>query len=91
MHHPSEAATCDETSGTAAAQGLACNGCRKSKLRCSRDKPACQHCRKTGAECTYETKRVKPGLKAGAIENIHRRLGNVIETTLHPSYLLTIV
>jgi hypothetical protein len=27
-----------------------------------------------GLECVYETKRVKPGLKAGAVENIHRRL-----------------
>lgn len=28
-----------------------------------------------GHECVYETKRIKPGIKAGAIENIHRRLG----------------
>ena len=40
--------TAIEESSTAAAVGLACNVCRKSKLRCSRDKPACQHCRKTG-------------------------------------------
>lgn len=26
-------------------------------------------------ECEYETKRNKPGLKYGAVENVHRRLG----------------
>ncbi len=25
--------------------------------------------------CVYETKRSKPGLKAGALESVHRRLG----------------
>ncbi|KAF2798061.1 hypothetical protein K505DRAFT_346843 [Melanomma pulvis-pyrius CBS 109.77] len=54
---------------------LACNGCRRAKLRCSRDRPNCLHCRKTGLNCVYETKRVKPGLKAGAVENLHKRLG----------------
>lgn len=29
-----------------------------------------------GHECVYECTRSKPGVKAGAIENIHRRLGN---------------
>jgi len=29
-----------------------------------------------GLVCVYETKRVKPGLKAGAVENLHKRLGN---------------
>jgi hypothetical protein len=77
---------------------VACNPCRKRKLRCSRELPACQHCRKTGnyaafvadnsqnpmvdprchvvvSECVYETKRIKPGPKPGAVENVHRRLG----------------
>ncbi|KAL5407652.1 hypothetical protein PMIN03_007024 [Paraphaeosphaeria minitans] len=56
------------------APDIACNNCRKAKLRCSRDRPSCAHCRKTGADCLYETKRTKPGLKTGAIENVHRRL-----------------
>ncbi|PSN65475.1 hypothetical protein BS50DRAFT_556125 [Corynespora cassiicola Philippines] len=68
----------DEPNGTApskaASESLACNGCRRAKLRCSRDRPNCAHCRKTGLDCVYETKRVKPGLKAGAVENLHRRL-----------------
>ncbi|KAL6236491.1 hypothetical protein BDW75DRAFT_229421 [Aspergillus navahoensis] len=54
--------------------GHACNSCRRRKLRCSREIPACQHCRKSASECYYETKRAKPGMKAGALDNIHRRL-----------------
>jgi hypothetical protein len=75
---------------------LACNPCRKRKLRCSRELPACQHCRKIGiapsdaqrmpqlileaaTTCVYETKRNKPGLKPGALENVHRRLGRLAQ------------
>ncbi|KAL5332483.1 fungal-specific transcription factor domain-containing protein [Aspergillus crustosus] len=54
--------------------GHACNSCRRRKLRCSRELPSCQHCRKSVSECYYETKRAKPGMKAGALDNIHRRL-----------------
>ncbi|KAK9416871.1 putative Fungal-specific transcription factor domain-containing protein [Seiridium unicorne] len=71
----------DESSARPEVLGLACNRCRKSKLRCSRDAPACQHCRKIGGSCTYETKRVKPGLKAGAVASLHRRLGIVQNCT----------
>ncbi|KAH6886751.1 fungal-specific transcription factor domain-containing protein [Thelonectria olida] len=59
----------------ASESSLACNCCRKRKLRCSRETPTCEHCRKTGFECVYESKRAKPGMKAGAVENLHRRLG----------------
>lgn len=30
-----------------------------------------------GSSCIYETKRAKPGMKAGAIDNLHRRLGQL--------------
>ncbi|RSM03288.1 hypothetical protein CDV31_010564 [Fusarium ambrosium] len=64
----------DESVGGGPDASLACNCCRKRKLRCSRETPACEHCRKTGYECVYESKRAKPGMKTGAIENLHRRL-----------------
>lgn len=64
--------------------GHACNSCRRRKLRCSRELPACQHCRKTVSECHYETKRAKPGMKAGALDNIHRRLGGSLPCILVP-------
>ncbi|KXH50349.1 hypothetical protein CSIM01_05407 [Colletotrichum simmondsii] len=65
-----------------AAAALACNCCRRRKLRCSREVPTCQQCRKTGSDCVYESKRSKPGMKAGAIENLHRRL-DALERTVH--------
>ncbi|KAF5230067.1 hypothetical protein FANTH_13997 [Fusarium anthophilum] len=61
--------------------GLACNCCRKRKLRCSRETPICEHCRRTGQECVYETRRARPGMKAGAIENVHKRL-DALERTI---------
>ncbi|KAH6969351.1 fungal-specific transcription factor domain-containing protein [Fusarium avenaceum] len=64
-----------------ASDGLACNCCRKRKLRCSRELPICEHCRKTGQDCVYETKRGRPGMKAGAIDNVHKRL-DALERTI---------
>ncbi|KAH8909389.1 hypothetical protein BR93DRAFT_975669 [Coniochaeta sp. PMI_546] len=61
---------------------IACNGCRKRKLRCSRELPTCQHCRRTAADCEYEAKKNKPGLKPGALEKVHRRLDN-LERVVH--------
>ncbi|KAF4983957.1 hypothetical protein FZEAL_749 [Fusarium zealandicum] len=69
-----ETSTQPEDSGGVFDASLACNCCRKRKLRCSRENPTCENCRKTGNDCVYETKRAKPGMKAGAIENLHRRL-----------------
>ncbi|KAI3546675.1 hypothetical protein CABS01_06125 [Colletotrichum abscissum] len=83
--HQGEAADAghDDSGGASeAAAALACNCCRRRKLRCSREVPTCQQCRKTGSDCVYESKRSKPGMKAGAIENLHRRL-DALERTVH--------
>ncbi|KAG7054792.1 hypothetical protein JMJ77_0007266 [Colletotrichum scovillei] len=73
----------DDSGGASeAAAALACNCCRRRKLRCSREVPTCQQCRKTGSDCIYQSKRSKPGMKAGAIENLHRRL-DALERTVH--------
>ncbi|RAQ51393.1 hypothetical protein AFGD_012164 [Aspergillus flavus] len=61
---------------------VACSNCRNRKLRCSKETPACQHCRKTGSHCVYDPKRSKPGIKSGAIENIHRRLDRLEDFVL---------
>ncbi|EEY17118.1 conserved hypothetical protein [Verticillium alfalfae VaMs.102] len=39
----------DDSSINAFEGGLACNGCRRRKLRCSREVPTCQQCRKINA------------------------------------------
>ncbi|KAF5678587.1 C6 transcription factor [Fusarium denticulatum] len=40
---------------------------------------ACNCCRKR-QDCVYETKRGRPGMKAGAIENVHKRLDTLERT-----------
>ncbi|KAJ0426612.1 hypothetical protein BJY00DRAFT_298150 [Aspergillus carlsbadensis] len=54
-----------------------CVGCKKRKLKCSRQKPACSTCERLGAQCIYETRRNKPGLKSGAVEHLNQRLEKV--------------
>ncbi|KOS18591.1 putative transcriptional regulatory protein [Escovopsis weberi] len=51
----------------------ACLSCRRRKSRCSRERPSCAQCTKIGAECQYVVKQ-KPGIKAGAVDSLGRRL-----------------
>ncbi|OIW32798.1 hypothetical protein CONLIGDRAFT_660573 [Coniochaeta ligniaria NRRL 30616] len=51
----------------------ACQSCRRRKSKCSRERPSCSQCIRLRAECIYITKQ-KPGLKAGAIDNLSSRL-----------------
>jgi hypothetical protein len=51
----------------------ACQPCRKKKAKCSRQTP-CSQCVKNGLSCIYDKEKGKPGMKAGAIDRIHRRL-----------------
>ncbi|KAL3462641.1 fungal-specific transcription factor domain-containing protein [Aspergillus heterothallicus] len=53
---------------------VACNMCRRRKLRCSKEMPTCQQCKRIGSDCEYKGAKGKPGLRAGAVENLHRRL-----------------
>ncbi|GKT60064.1 C6 transcription factor [Colletotrichum tofieldiae] len=51
LSHQGEAtdAVLDDSAGASeAAAALACDCCRRRKLRCSREVPTCQQCRKTG-------------------------------------------
>ncbi|KAM0420316.1 hypothetical protein ACHAPT_011858 [Fusarium lateritium] len=54
-----------------------CGGCRKRKLKCSRQKPACSNCERLQTTCVYEGRRAKPGLKSGAVEGLNQRLEKV--------------
>jgi hypothetical protein len=53
--------------------GPACQPCRKKKAKCSRQMP-CSQCVKNGLSCMYDKEKGKPGMKAGAIDCLHRRL-----------------
>ncbi|CAK7225593.1 hypothetical protein SBRCBS47491_005941 [Sporothrix bragantina] len=60
--------TADNTSDTS------CLGCRKRKLKCSRDLPRCSHCQRLDVACAYDAKKAKPGLRPGAIEALSQRI-----------------
>ncbi|CAG8909750.1 unnamed protein product [Penicillium egyptiacum] len=51
----------------------ACQLCRKKKSRCSRTQP-CVECTRSGAECVYDERRMKPGLRTGAMDQLYRRI-----------------
>ncbi|KAM9877519.1 hypothetical protein VDGL01_08356 [Verticillium dahliae] len=58
-----------------------CQGCRRRKLKCSREQPTCAHCSRLESPCIYDLKRNKPGIKPGAVGSLSRRL-EVLENTL---------
>ncbi|KAL4878463.1 fungal-specific transcription factor domain-containing protein [Aspergillus karnatakaensis] len=51
----------------------ACQSCRRKKARCSREQP-CTQCVRFGATCIYDEKRLKPGLRAGVVDSLSRRI-----------------
>ncbi|KAJ3549969.1 hypothetical protein NM208_g218 [Fusarium decemcellulare] len=59
-----------------------CHGCRRRKLKCSREQPSCATCLRTGEPCIYDAKKSKPGLKIGAVEGLSKRL-EVLEQAFH--------
>ncbi|KAJ4259718.1 hypothetical protein NW762_007649 [Fusarium torreyae] len=59
-----------------------CQGCRRRKLRCSRDKPICNHCQRLDSPCVYDAKKNKPGIKPGVIEGLNRRV-EALESTVY--------
>ncbi|KAH7039568.1 uncharacterized protein B0I36DRAFT_235661 [Microdochium trichocladiopsis] len=51
-----------------------CTGCRRRKLRCSRQTPACSNCERLQVACSYDGQRNKPGLKGGVVDSLSQRL-----------------
>ncbi|KAG9258468.1 fungal-specific transcription factor domain-containing protein [Emericellopsis atlantica] len=58
-----------------------CQGCRRRKLKCSREQPTCSHCVRLASPCVYDLKKNKPGIKAGAVGSLSRRV-EVLEQAL---------
>ncbi|KAH8893635.1 hypothetical protein GQ53DRAFT_780440 [Thozetella sp. PMI_491] len=67
--------------GTCAEEQTQCDGCRKRKLRCSKEWPTCSHCRRLDSECRYDYQRKKPGLKSGIVDALSRRI-EALETAV---------
>ncbi|PSN61386.1 hypothetical protein BS50DRAFT_504467 [Corynespora cassiicola Philippines] len=57
-------------------EGPACQACRKKKAKCSRQQP-CSHCIKNNITCVYDERKGKPGMKAGAIDRLNRRVDSL--------------
>lgn len=51
----------------------ACQSCRKKKARCDRAQP-CSQCVRFKVTCVYDDRRMKPGLRAGAVDQLYRRI-----------------
>ncbi|KAJ5619116.1 hypothetical protein N7510_003100 [Penicillium lagena] len=51
----------------------ACQSCRKKKARCDRAQP-CSQCVRFKVACVYDDRRMKPGLRAGAVDQLYRRI-----------------
>ncbi|KAL0934776.1 uncharacterized protein CTRU02_209367 [Colletotrichum truncatum] len=63
-----------------------CQGCRRRKLRCSRDQPTCSHCKRLDSPCVYDLKKNKPGIKPGAVESLNRRVEVLENAILNKSH-----
>ncbi|KAH8679604.1 fungal-specific transcription factor domain-containing protein [Tricladium varicosporioides] len=57
-------------------EGPACQPCRKKKAKCSRQQP-CSNCMRFSIECVYDDRKVKPGLRTGAVENLTQRVATL--------------
>lgn len=51
----------------------ACQLCRKKKARCNRAQP-CTQCIRFNVPCVYDDRNMKPGLRAGAVDQLCRRI-----------------
>ncbi|KAL3463717.1 fungal-specific transcription factor domain-containing protein [Aspergillus heterothallicus] len=51
----------------------ACQSCRRKKARCSREQP-CSQCMRFDVPCIYDDRRLKPGLRAGVVDSLSRRI-----------------
>nr|L7WMF9.1 RecName: Full=Notoamide biosynthesis cluster transcriptional coactivator notQ'; AltName: Full=Notoamide biosynthesis cluster protein Q' [Aspergillus versicolor]AGC83588.1 transcription factor [Aspergillus versicolor] len=53
---------------------LACLVCRHRKVACDRGRPQCGLCRKNGFDCEYKTREHRPGLRAGYVSQLEKRV-----------------
>lgn len=60
---------------------MACEACRKRKLKCCGDKPVCETCKKHNRECLYPDSFKKSGPKPGYLKKLEERL-EMLESVL---------
>ncbi|KAK3488686.1 fungal-specific transcription factor domain-containing protein [Neurospora hispaniola] len=74
-------ATAGVNSSTPKQKRLACEICRRRKLKCDGTKPSCSTCSRLGHVCAYDERRKKSGPKKGHLKALAERLKQV-ETLL---------
>ncbi|KAK6608882.1 hypothetical protein H4I95_04262 [Botrytis cinerea] len=65
----------------------ACQSCRKKKAKCSRQQP-CTQCEQINIECVYDDKKIRPGLRTGAVESLSQRVAALESMFLGQGLLL---
>ncbi|KAJ5335141.1 Transcription factor [Penicillium brevicompactum] len=61
-------------SGSRQQPGLACEECRKKKLRCDRRRPQCNQCEDSGTACYVNEVRSPRGPKKGHLKALRNRI-----------------
>ncbi|OQE09056.1 hypothetical protein PENVUL_c007G03771 [Penicillium vulpinum] len=64
-------------SGSRQQPGLACEECRKKKLRCDRRKPQCDQCEDSGTACLVNQVRSPRGPKKGHLKALRNRIATL--------------
>ncbi|KAI0890812.1 fungal-specific transcription factor domain-containing protein [Annulohypoxylon nitens] len=62
--------------------GIACDECRKRKLRCDRGRPKCETCFNSGIECVRTTARLPRGPRKGFLKDLRAHI-QTLEQKLH--------
>ena len=66
--------TSGDQSSPLAVRRIACNICRKRKLKCDGARPSCHSCSRLGHKCGYDDVRRKSGPKRGYVKELETRL-----------------
>ncbi|KAH7626433.1 fungal-specific transcription factor domain-containing protein [Sordaria sp. MPI-SDFR-AT-0083] len=70
-------ATAGANSSTPKQKRLACEICRRRKLKCDGTKPSCSTCSRLGHVCAYDERRKKSGPKKGHLKALAEKLKQV--------------
>jgi hypothetical protein len=66
---------------------IACNICRRRKLKCDGVFPSCGRCTRLKHDCTYDERRRKSGPRRGYVKGLENRLGSFIVVPVQDAYL----
>ena len=78
-------ATAGANSSTPKQKRLACEICRRRKLKCDGTKPSCSTCSRLGHVCAYDERRKKSGPKKGHLKALAEKLSALFYKPSCPS------